>query len=125
MPEKFSEVCSMRESIAAAAGPEEWFDNRKSWLGRAANRAGISYRQAKSLFYGEITDPEHKSARRMREAAARNGQATAGQLAGQFDTIASSLRATDQDFHRDTIAALLSAARVLRNLDRTGDSGEG
>lgn len=113
----------MRDVIAAVAGPREWNDTRESWLGRAARRAGITYRQAKALFYGEITDPEHKAARRMLDAAQKNGTKEAQELADRFETIARSLHATDQDHYGPDIAALVHAARALRGLAGAGTDG--
>lgn len=114
----------MRALITAVAGPRSETDNRKSWLARAAHRAGITARQCKALWYNEITDPEHKAARRMHDAAARR----AGELANKFETIASALNVRDQDFHRADILALLSISRSLRGLDHAGppeqNSGE-
>ena len=112
---------SMRELVAAAAGPRLWNDTRESWLARAARRSGVSYRQAKALFYGEIQDADHRTARRMREAA---GQHEAGQLAQRFEALASSLQSRDADFHREDIAALLHAARALSRLGRSGNDGD-
>lgn len=42
-----------RQLLIFAAGDREWGTNRKSWLGRAAARLGITPRRAKALFYGE------------------------------------------------------------------------
>lgn len=124
MPEKVSSVC-MRELVATVAGPNEWSDNRKSLIAKAARQAGITFRQAKALFYGEITDPNHRSARLMRDAAERKAKTEATRLAEQFETIARSLGAVDQDFHRDTIAALISGARTLRGAaDAEGHEGD-
>jgi hypothetical protein len=117
MSEKHSGAV-MRDLVAAAAGPRQWNDTRESWLARAARNAGVSYRQAKALFYGEITDDEHKTVRRMREAA---GQHEAEQLAHRFEALAGSLQSRDADFHSSDVAALLHAARALRGLDRSGD----
>lgn len=110
----------MRELIAAVAGPRQWGDTRESWLARAARRAGVSHRQAKALFYGEIIDADHKTARRMREAA---GQHEAEHLAQRFEALADSLQARDQDFHCSDIAALVDAARALRGLGRSRTGG--
>jgi hypothetical protein len=110
----------MRELVASVAGPREWGDTRESWLSRAARRAGVSYRQAKALFYGEITDADHKTARRMREAAGRH---EAAQLAQRFEALAGSLQSRDADLRCSDVAALLHAARALRDLDRSGNSG--
>ena len=44
---------ALRSELVALAGPLDWRDNRKSWLAKAARRAGISVRAAKAIFYGE------------------------------------------------------------------------
>jgi len=113
--EKSSGTGDMRELVAAVAGPVEWSDNRKSWLNRAARRAGISARQTKALFYGEIKDPNHRSARLMRDAA---------ELAGRYEAIAGGLRAVDPDFYQPDVLALVDIARALRSLDRTRSDDE-
>lgn len=114
----------MRDVIATVAGPRTWTDTRESWLARAARRAGINYRAAKALWYGEINDPEHRAARRMTEAAQRHGRQQAQELAQRFDGIAGALVAADADFHRDDIAALVSAARALRGLALPRDGAD-
>lgn len=108
----------MRELVAAVAGPILPTDNRESWLRRAARNAGTSYRQARALFYGEIVDPYHSAITRFKEAAGRH---EARNLAAQFESLATSLNIRDPDFHRADIDSLISAARALRGLDRTGD----
>lgn len=112
----------MRELVAAVAGPMLPTENRKRWIERAAECAGLSYRMAKSVFYSEITDPDHKAIRAMKQAAGRH---EANELAQRFEGLAKALHHRDQDFHSSDIAALLSAARVLRGLDRAGADGEG
>jgi hypothetical protein len=122
--EKYSGAKSMRDVIAAVAGPRLWNDTRESWLGRAAREAKISYRACKALFYGEITDPEHKAARRVLAAAQRSGRKEAQELADRFDTIARSLNATDSNSYSADVDALLHAARALRGLAGSGtDTG--
>lgn len=118
--EKVSGVQAMRELIAAVAGPVEDFDNRKSWLARAADEAGVSYRAIKTLFYGERHPPNPEVVRKLKEAA---GRYEAQRLAERFEGLARSLNVRDEDFHREDVSALLSAARALRGLDRSGDSG--
>ncbi len=113
----------MREAVAAVAGPKEWSDTRETWNARAARRANVSYRQAKALFYGEITDPEHKAVRRMRDAAVRYGQAEAQEMAARFETIAEAMNAGNADRYSKDIAALLDAARALRGLAGAGTDG--
>lgn len=115
-PEKCSSESSMRELVAAVAGSRQWADTRQSWLSRAARKAGISYRQTKALFYGEIKDPNHRSARLMRDAA---------EQAGRFEHIARSMNAVDADFYGEDVAALLDMARALRNVGGAGNEGGG
>lgn len=111
---------SMQELVAAVAGPRQWGDTRQSWLARAARRAGISYRQAKSLFYGQ-TGVNHDAARKMREAAGRH---EARNLAGRFEGLANALVVKDEDFYSSDVTALLDAARALRGLDRSRIDGD-
>ena len=107
MPEKSSGVgVGVRNLVALVAGPRDWSDNRKSWLSRAARRAGISFRQTKSLWYGEITDHTHRSARLMRDAAAAH-----------YEQLAESLAQRDPGFHQPEIDAYLDLARSLRHFD--------
>ena len=47
----------MKDGIVRLCGDRSVHDNRESWLARGARRAGISCRQAKSLFYAESDDP--------------------------------------------------------------------
>lgn len=110
----------MRYLIAAVAGPKLDTDNRDSWLRRAARSAGTSYRQARALFYGEISDPHHATVSKFKQAAGRH---EARNLAQQFESLAHALNVRDQDFHSSDVAALISAARALRGLDRTGTDG--
>lgn len=105
----------MRELVFAVAGPLP-DKSRKNLFSTAARNAGVSYRSARSVFYGEIADPEHKVVRRLKIAA---GQHAAENLADQFADLASALNIRDADFHSEDIAALVSAARALRGLDRT------
>jgi len=113
MSEKLFE---MREAVEIVAGPRGFNDTRESWLARAARRANVSYRTTRALWYGEITDPEHKAARRMTDAARRHGAIEAKELAGRFETIAASMRVTDEDRYRADIDAMVHAARALRGL---------
>lgn len=109
--EKVSGVASLRELVASVAGPRSWTDTRESWLARAARKAGISYRQCKALFYGEISDPHHRSARLMRDAAER------------LEASANRMEASDPDFFGAHIAAHRQAARDLRRSIGQGSGG--
>lgn len=123
MSEKFSGVRRMRELIAAVAGERSWNETRESWFARAARQTGVSFRQVKAAFYGEISDDNHRTARLLKDAADRKGKQEASQLANQFEQIARAIDATDSNFHGEDVAALLHAARMLRGLDRPGTEG--
>jgi hypothetical protein len=124
MSEKFSGVNAMRELVAAVAGERGWGETRESWLSKAARRAGISFRAAKAIFYGEITDENHRAARLLRDAAEQKAKDEAATLATRFETIAGAMNASDPDFYSADVAALVYAARTLRGLDRAGSDGE-
>lgn len=108
----------VREAINTVAGPRGWSETRESWLARAARLVGVTPRSMRSAFYGGICDPEHKVVRRIISAAEVKAKAEANELASRFQTIAAGLNATDPDFHREDIAALIGAARMLGGLDR-------
>lgn len=111
--EKFSKGQNVRELVEAVAGPRMVNDTRESWLRRAARMAGTTYRQAKALFYSEITDPYHPTVTRFKEAA---GVHEAQQLAEHYERMAMALHHRDADFHQHDVAAALAQAHALRNL---------
>ena len=86
-----------REDIAAIAGPYRPSDTREGWLARAARRARIPFRQMKSLWYGECTDPRYSVVMSVR-GAADQARKEALELASRFETAAGSLNAIDPDF---------------------------
>lgn len=104
----------MRDLVIAVGGPIGALENRKSWLARVAERAGLSVRVVKAAFYEEQLSAETKH--KLRLAA---GKHEAENLAVQFEHLAQSLNVRDQDFHGEDIAALVYAARALRGLGRT------
>src|SRR5436190_20419068 len=110
-----SEKCSEfsgRDLVAAVAGPRSWSDTRQSWLARAARRAGISYRQTKALFYEEITDSNHRSARLLRDAADR------------LERVAAGLQQVDAQSHQSNIASYLDLVSRIRALEDQARAGE-
>lgn len=113
MEKSFSQVSNFRDLVATVAGPRGWNDTRQSWLARAAQRAGISYRQAHALFYGEITDPQSRSATKMRLAAE------------QLGSVAARLEVIDADFHQPDIAAFRALAERVGNLERGAQAQAG
>lgn len=92
----------MHSAISKLAGHRDWRDTRGRWLEKAARAAGISYRQAKSLFYGETKDPKWSVVEKVRAARDRM---LAAQEAGARDD-------------RDTILAR------LERLEAIASSGE-
>lgn len=122
MPEKVSKMShavNWQDEIGAIAGS---FDgNRKGWLDRAARTAQVSFRQVKALYYGEIKNPRLDTASAIINAAtqARLNEArrNAHQVAEIYRRHAEALAAADQDFHRNEIDALLTAARILGSRD--------
>jgi len=48
----------LKDRLIAIAGERAWSETREAWLARAARKCGISYRQAKSIFYNELRDPK-------------------------------------------------------------------
>lgn len=110
-----TEKDSMRELVIAVGGDLAPGENRKAWLARVAEWAGISPRVAAAAYYGETNS--RTAAKKLKAAA---GRYEARKLARQFEGLARSLNTRDADFHREDIATLVDAARALRNLDRTG-----
>ena len=104
-----------RNEIEVIAGP--FAGNRKGWLARAARKAGASYRQFKSLYYGETNNPRHDLASRVLSAAqqarideARRDALTVAEI---YRRHAEALAFSDPDFHRPEIDALVEAARII------------
>lgn len=109
---------SMRDLVIAVGGPMRPGENRKAWLARVADLAGLSERVARAAWHGET-----QSGRAAAKLQAAAGKYEAENLAAQFAGLAQSLAARDEDFHRADIAALVDAARALRGLHRARDSG--
>jgi hypothetical protein len=118
---KMSAAVNWSEMIGSIAGPKLSGDTCESWLARAARKAGITYRQAKALRYGETTDPKHSVASRVLSAADRAKVETARHHVNELASILQSLRNVDEDFYRPQIDGLVSEARALGLVDRTGD----
>jgi hypothetical protein len=112
------EKSSMRELVMAVGGPMLPGENRKRWLSRVAEAAGLSLRVARAAFYQETNS--RIAAAKLKAAAGRH---EAEHLARQFESLATSLNVRDADFHGADAAALLDAARALRGLNRSGNSG--
>ena len=98
-----------------------WSDTRESWLARVPRKVqSVTFRTVKALWYGEITDPEHKAARAIQRAAdaileKREREAAASQL----DTMAAGLLVRDPDFYGEEVRQYIHAAHLLRTMART------
>lgn len=106
----------MRRAIAAIAGPRGFGETRERWLERAARRAQISYRQARSLFYLETRDPRGSVVEAVRRAHEKAVRSEATGLANKLEVMARGMHAADQEFFDADIAALCRAARALRSV---------
>lgn len=68
---KMSIVVEMQTSIYKLAGERRPSDTRESMIARAARAAGISYRQAKSIYYAETENPRAQVIEAVRKAIAQ------------------------------------------------------
>ena len=104
-----------RSSLEIIAGSWSWDDTRESMIARAARRAGITFRAAKALYYGETRDPRDSIARAIRHAvAARDLNAAINMQADRLATIADGLEARDADFHRQQIDHIRNLVSQMR-----------
>lgn len=118
----------MRDGIVALAGERNWKETRARWLERAARAAGISYRTARAIFYGEIRDPRGSVVERVR--CALGEKAREAKPRDEFDLFKERLSALearllsiDPEFYREGINALRNATReIRRSVNPDGDS---
>ncbi|MGJ4928126.1 hypothetical protein ACQR1I_16655 [Bradyrhizobium sp. HKCCYLS2038] len=113
----------MRKEIGTLAGPRRWGDTRESWLSRVPKAVKdalktrvetVSARTVKSLWYGEIVDPDHHAARDVRRAAeivAARGEALA--LVGKYRELIGAMNAKDPHLFRAEIDRLERVAQLL------------
>lgn len=78
----------MHQSIKTLAGPRGDVDTRESMLSRAARRAGITYRQARALYYRETSDPRASVVERVRAAMAKANEKAEAHARGQIERTA-------------------------------------
>jgi len=76
--------------IALLAGPRENRDSRESWIAKASRPPALTLRKIKSLYYGEITDPDHPAFLALKDAADRYELES---LARQIDDLGKRIRA--------------------------------
>lgn len=122
MSEFQSGESSVRKAIAIVAGPRGWGDTRESWLAIVPRKVTtVTFRTVKSLWYGEITDPNHWAARDIRRAAEEiEARREASALVVQYQTMIGGLRAADENFYRAEIDRLERLVSGMGAVDRTG-----
>lgn len=102
-----------KAAIVALGRRSDGTDNRKSMFAAAARAAGITWRQAKSLFYGEPVHPA--LAEKVRAAADAKAQKEARDdyraLLARIERLETALRLSDEEFHRPSIDGYRGAAR--------------
>ena len=78
--EKMSAAERARGMLIDLAGPRDWADNKKALISRAARRAHLTFRRAKSILYNEkrlsLGADEYLQIERLWRAAAESVQAT-------------------------------------------------
>lgn len=105
-----SVAIEMKRSIVLLAGTRRDSDTRESMIARAARRAGISFRQAKSLFYGETRDPRASVVESVRSAMKAQ---EADVLLARISALEATLAQVDSEFFGPAVEALRTAARAL------------
>jgi hypothetical protein len=121
MLEKWSRM-SARDAMIGLAGRPPMHGELPRWLESVAKSVGISFRTARAIWNGEISNPDHLAIKELKRlAVVESARREAALLAQRFETIAGGLNAKDPDFHSADVSALVHAARILRGLDRTGD----
>jgi len=118
MLEKLS--MSVRSALITVAGGKPGYGELPNWLRSVAKKVGISYRTTRSLWTGEISNPDHLAARAVRQAAeAILAEKERERHAAQYDSLVASLVSKDPDFHSEDVSAILYAASLLRSMART------
>ena len=102
---------TMRELVIAVGGPLQAGENRKSWLVRVAEAAGVSPRVVRAAFYGETNS--RIAAAKLKAAAGKNAP---GNIASAAARLATALEVKDQDFYGPHVSALRDMAGAMRDL---------
>jgi len=118
MLEKVAKM-SARALMIDLVGRPPMHGEQKRWLDEAAKKLGVSFRTARSLWLGAITNENNLALKRLRERAQQEAaRREVQQLASQYARIAGGMRATDSDFYRSEIDRLERLARIIGGLDR-------
>jgi hypothetical protein len=119
MLEKLSKM-SAREAMISIAGCKPGFGELPRWLKDVADRVGISFRTARSIWNGEIDNDDHLAVKRLKERArAEAARKEVCELASVYNRMAGGMRETDTNFYRTEIDRLERLARIIGGLDRT------
>lgn len=102
----------MRDAITTLAGQRGWSETRERWLDRAARSAGITYRQARSLFYCEgnpratLIEQVRAAVRRRQKEQLKEAREAYAALIGTIQRAQEALLIRDEDFHSVEIDGL-------------------
>jgi len=110
-----STAVDWRSEIESFAGPFE--GNRKSWLSRAARRAGTTSRQIKALYYGEMTDPKFSVAVGVLSAS-QKAKTEAQELVAIYQSVIGAVDDQNPYLSGKETAALVHVIRALSAVDR-------
>jgi hypothetical protein len=106
-------------------------ENRNDLFRKAASRAGISYSQAKRIFYGETADPKssvreriERAITKLNEKAAAHARTRAEETADVGRLIARAVE-VDADLRREVLALILRKFTGNGPEDRPVDHGLG
>lgn len=120
-----SRTVDWQSEISVIAGAFRNTDTKESWWARAATLSGSQFWHIKALYKGHLTDPKYSVAYKVLSAAQRarieGARRNAAKLSDIYQGTAVALNHIDPDFHRSTIDALVSAARILGTLDSAGN----
>lgn len=138
-----SSAVNWTTQIEDIAGEFRSCDTKESWLARAYDpvehiyrkiapsdkKRDLSFRHFKSIFYGHCKDPAFSIGQSVLSAAEQarieKAKADARQLADTYRSAANALVRKDEDFYRNQVDALVSAARILSSMDSPGTEGGG
>lgn len=110
--EPMSLAVEMRNAVILLAGERAWGETRQRWLERAARRAGISYRQARRLFYSEcgakadVVERVRAAVRNRQSERLREARDAYEAIVSGIKRAEAALRIRDEDFHSPEIDAL-------------------
>lgn len=113
---KIQKRCTaMRDYVIAVGGPLRATENRKAWLARVADQAGLGFWVVHAVWHERQMSRQTKN--KLIEAAGRDELNTIGNLVEQ-------LRHVDPTFHGPQIAPLLEEIDRIRAMVGAGDKGK-